>query len=304
LEDVTSHAIDLIEAAYSLEGSDSDWLAHLIDVGAPVLDHGQGIFAFNYVHPARNGGGADVGHNGLHLRSLPTNFLDRLDAARAVIPPEVFHAITLPGFAGTWTEVCRDHPEISPRFLELLGYSDMFAIFACDPNAVGVFIGAPLSAAKTLSPKSREVCQMVAAHIASAFRLRHALKETGMRPGGHSTGFPEEAEAVFDASGFRLIDSLGPAKEATAAEILRAAARSVDAARPRGLTEQERQVVAYVALGERNKLVAYRLGLSPSRISSLLRRAMRKLGVKSRAALIHKVRPMGVPAAMDDEPVA
>jgi DNA-binding NarL/FixJ family response regulator len=98
----------------------------------------------------------------------------------------------------------------------------MFAIFACDPNAVGVFIGAPLSAAKTLSPKSRELCQ----------------------------------------------------------------------------------VVAYVALGERNKLVAYRLGLSPARISSVLRRAMRKLGVKSRAALVHKVRPMGVPAAMDDESVA
>ena len=350
MEDVTSHAIDLIEAAYRLEGSDSDWLAHLIDVGAPILDHGQGIFAFNYLHPARNGGGADVGHDGLHLRSLPTNFLDRLDAARAVIPPKVFHAITLPGFAGTWTEVCRDHPEISPRFLELLGYSDMFAIFACDPNAVGVFIGAPLSAAKTLSPKSRELCQMVAAHIASAFRLRHALKETDMRPGGHSTGFPEEAEAVFDANGFQLIDSVGPAKEATAAEILHAAARSVDAARgelrnddprqaietwtalvsgrwsmldwfdadgrryilavpnppevrdPRGLTEQERQVVAYVALGERNKLVGYRLGLSPSRISSLLRRAMRKLGVKSRAALIHKMRPMGFPVAMDDEP--
>ena len=172
-----------------------------------------------------------------------------------------------------------------------------------------------------------------------------------MRPGSHSTGFPEEAEAVFDANGFQLIDSVGPAKEATASEILHAAARSVDAARgelrnddprqaiktwtalvsgrwsmldwfdadgrryilavpnppevrdPRGLSDQERQVVAYVALGERNKLVAYRLGLSPSRISSLLRRAMRKLGVKSRAALIHKVRPMGVPVAMGDEPV-
>jgi len=352
VEHVTSHAIDLIEAAYGLEGSDSDWLAQLIDVGAPVLDHGEGIFAFNYVHPARHGGGADVGHNGLHLRSLPTNFLDRLDAARAVIPPEVFHAITLPGFAGTWTEASRDYPDVSPRFLELLGYSDMFAIFACDPNGVGVFIGAPLSTAGKFTRESRELCQMVGAHIASAFRLRQGLKDTDVRPPVDPTGLPHEAEAVFDANGFHIVDAVGPAKEATVAEVLRDAARGVDAARgklrnhdpqqaletwtalvngrwsmldwfdtdgrryilampnapevrdPRGLTEQECQVVAYVALGERNNLVAYRLGLSPARISSLLRSAMRKLGVKSKAALVHKLRPLGVPAIIDDEPSA
>ena len=73
---------------------------------------------------------------------------------------------------------------------------------------------------------------------------------------------------------------------------------------PRGLTEQECQVVAYVKLGEVNKLIAYRLGLSPSRISTLLRSAMRKLGVKSRAGLVQKLRALGVPAVIDDEPTA
>ncbi len=64
---------------------------------------------------------------------------------------------------------------------------------------------------------------------------------------------------------------------------------------PRGLTEQEAQVVAYVMLGETSKLIAYRLGLSKARISGLLSSAMRKLGVKSKTALVEKLRPLGSP---------
>lgn len=59
---------------------------------------------------------------------------------------------------------------------------------------------------------------------------------------------------------------------------------------PRGLTERERQVVAYAALGQTNKMIGYRLGLSKSRVSLLLRTAMRKLGTRTRAQLIGKVR--------------
>ena len=68
---------------------------------------------------------------------------------------------------------------------------------------------------------------------------------------------------------------------------------------PRGLTEQEAQVVAYVMLGETSKLIAYRLGLSKARISGLLSSAMRKLGVKSKTALVEKLRPLGSPTPAD-----
>jgi DNA-binding NarL/FixJ family response regulator len=47
---------------------------------------------------------------------------------------------------------------------------------------------------------------------------------------------------------------------------------------PRALTERERQVVAYAALGQSNKLIAYELGLSPSTVGVLLARARAKLG--------------------------
>ena len=80
-----------------------------------------------------------------------------------------------------------------------------------------------------------------------------------------------------------------------------AISNSPEARDPRGLTEQESQVVMYVMLAETSKLIAYRLGLSQARVSALLKSAMYKLGVKSKAALVQKLSPLGVPPVTDDE---
>lgn len=61
---------------------------------------------------------------------------------------------------------------------------------------------------------------------------------------------------------------------------------------PRGLTERENQVVTYAVLGHSNKLIAYRLGLSTSRVSTILRSAMRKLGFRTRAQLVKQLRDL------------
>jgi DNA-binding CsgD family transcriptional regulator len=69
---------------------------------------------------------------------------------------------------------------------------------------------------------------------------------------------------------------------------------------PRGLTEREAQVATYAALGETSKMIGYRLGLSASYVSRLLRDAMRKLDAKTRAQLVDKMRTgqsSGRPAA-------
>jgi DNA-binding CsgD family transcriptional regulator len=62
---------------------------------------------------------------------------------------------------------------------------------------------------------------------------------------------------------------------------------------PRGLTNRECQVVAYAALGESKKLIAYRLGISGPRTSEALRSAMRKLCVKTQAQLVEKLHTLG-----------
>ena len=62
---------------------------------------------------------------------------------------------------------------------------------------------------------------------------------------------------------------------------------------PRGLTERELQVVSYVFYGLTNKMVAYNLGISKGRVSTVLQSAMRKLGVSTRAQLIKKLKDFG-----------
>jgi len=52
------------------------------------------------------------------------------------------------------------------------------------------------------------------------------------------------------------------------------------------LSEQERQVIGHVALGQSNKLAAYELGLSSSTVSTHLTHAMRKLRLRSRVELV------------------
>lgn len=59
-----------------------------------------------------------------------------------------------------------------------------------------------------------------------------------------------------------------------------------DVGDPRGLTEREHQVATYAALGETHKIIGYRLGISRSRVSTLLTSVKRKLDVKTQAQLV------------------
>ena len=63
---------------------------------------------------------------------------------------------------------------------------------------------------------------------------------------------------------------------------------------PRGLSRSERQVVAFAALGDSHKLIAYRLGLSRPHVSNLLASAMRKLSVKTQAQLVERIHALAV----------
>ncbi len=51
------------------------------------------------------------------------------------------------------------------------------------------------------------------------------------------------------------------------------------------LTERERLVTGYLALGHSNKRIAYELGLSQSAVSEVAQRSLAKLGISSRADL-------------------
>jgi DNA-binding CsgD family transcriptional regulator len=52
------------------------------------------------------------------------------------------------------------------------------------------------------------------------------------------------------------------------------------------LSDRERQVVGFAALGHTNKLIAYELGIAAGTVGALLHRAARKLGARSRPETI------------------
>ena len=57
------------------------------------------------------------------------------------------------------------------------------------------------------------------------------------------------------------------------------------------LSARERHVLAFLALGQTNKHIAYELGISASTVGVLLHRAAQKLGCHSRAELLQRYRP-------------
>ncbi len=61
---------------------------------------------------------------------------------------------------------------------------------------------------------------------------------------------------------------------------------------PRGLTEREMQVVTYAVYAHSNKMIAYQLGISRPRVSSLLQSAMKKLSIRTHAELVLKLRDL------------
>ncbi len=73
---------------------------------------------------------------------------------------------------------------------------------------------------------------------------------------------------------------------------LRVRPRSEAAPPARRLSGREAQVLAGVAMGRANKVIAYELGLSESTVSAYVRRASAKMGATSRVGLVRAWREL------------
>ena len=101
-------------------------------------------------------------------------------------------------------------------------------VTATDPRGRGFYIASHLSEATRLTEPERARWQMLGAHLAAGFRLRQGLSDEGTV---WSSELPGGAEAVLDATSFRVTDVSGRAKDAGASEKLREAAVKIDRAR-------------------------------------------------------------------------
>ncbi len=193
---------------------------------------------------------------------------------------------------------------------------------AYDPSGIGVFIAAPQAQrAKLGAPLSARYARL-AAHLASAFRLRTtvATLEAIMAPSGdvvHATGRAKglEARTVLVAATRAMERARGklrrndPDRAIGSGRALVAGRWSVvdhfetDGKRylvarmnepvARGvatLTQRERQVLEFAALDRTNKEIAYDLGIAAATVRVLLSRSARKLGARSRGEVIRTYR--------------
>jgi FixJ family two-component response regulator len=93
-----------------------------------------------------------------------------------------------------------------------------------------------------------------------------------------------------------LLDRIRAALEHDHARQAERADKAASVARISGLTRREREVVARVASGLPNKVIAMELGLSPRTVEVYRAQAMRKTGAKSLAELVQLVVKTGSPA--------
>ncbi len=211
------------------------------------------------------------------------------------------------------------------RVLAARGFADALTINTIDPTRSGCLFFVPVRKTPKLEGKTKQRYARIAAHIAAGLRLRRAapsladeavLDASGNVHDARGAATEKEARAeLHDAvrAAERARGSLRKRDPEAALEIWRglvagrwslvdrfeadgrrfvvAHPNAPNAPDPRGLTERERQVAGYVALGHSNKLIAYELGISASTVGVLASRAAAKLGVKSRASLAAALTP-------------
>lgn len=305
--------VSIVEAAYAIDAPEPVWLHQIVAAIAPRIT--QGLGAMGYVYDLR-AGRVDV-----------TTVAD-LDS---VVPPNVLVAAvgsTTPDYIEeSWKRLrCATASEVPgydeqpavKNYFEPLGVQDMFAVNAFDPSGIGVWIGAPLARRHRVADDERASWSRIAAHVATAFRLRRRVKavEAIVSPRGETVHAEGEATRIaarkkLRAAALAIEHSRGALRKKDASEAVvnwRAlvsgrwslvdqfesdgrrylVARTNDPkpSGPEVLTARERQVLAYAVLGHENKLIAYELGISASTVRVLLSRAARKLDVTTRAQLV------------------
>jgi len=206
------------------------------------------------------------------------------------------------------------------------GIADALMVNAWLRPGSGVCIVAPLRRVSRFPARTASVLGRVARHIAAARRLRQSLRrspdgvaleaEAVFDPRGavlHAEGEaegkperellsatarnlasakerwresdPEQVASLWNAlvdGRWSLVDSF----DRDGKRFLLARRNAMELNEPGALSPAERQVAALFARGHSTKLVAYELGLSASNVSGTLKRALRKLRLRSATELI------------------
>ncbi|MDH5671636.1 MAG: helix-turn-helix transcriptional regulator [Myxococcales bacterium] len=305
-------AISVVEAAYSLDGDEKDWLRKLGDVlgldqglGYQVCvmqTHGQG-------HSWASLGGTTVLQQGTPpgysaaARQLFQSMGPR--ARRCLLFPEA-PLITMSSVLPRQQDVVAENP------LHGIGVADAVRAFVSDQAGTQLVFTGLRSSVATVHRSVRQIWGRLAPHICAGYWLRRMLTKASEACDPLAPLCPQSREGMLELDARRRLRAV--AKQLDRARTRRlepdealmlwrqllcggfsrveqfdavgshlvVAMRGVPSTRdPRGLTYRERQVVELTELGHSNKAIAAKLGLRRSNVSAHQRRALRKLGVES-----------------------
>jgi DNA-binding NarL/FixJ family response regulator len=317
-----AHAIDVVDSAYRLDGTEAEWLAALLAHARPDLDSGCGVYAFtgNESVPNLSASPVFVAHD------LHAGFAERLEALNRDTPSAIYDLLRtrLVTCGGLERTLGAGSPIVQHfrALMEPTGVTDGFSMFAQDAEGGSVTMSAPARSVVDPAPRVRGIWARVGLHIAAALRLRRRL----------AAGATVH-DALLDPSG-KIADASGEVRDDRAAKAaLTRAVQAMDRARsddmrasperaldlweglvagewslvdqwerggrryvaayrnrpsvrdPRACTPTERAVLRYLALGATNKDIAYALGLPAGTVSTSVSRIMRKLRIHRRVDL-------------------
>lgn len=311
--------IDVIEAAYRIDEPEQSWLDNVLAAAGGLIEQGLGSWAATYdIAPD----GAVQMRVPVARNLVGDTTLEAILRAQAGIPPEETARLFQTTRCGTASQVMGDDYEAkaSLAWFEKIGVHDTLGLNFRDPTSTGCMLVSGMPKRDALSTREIAVWSKVAAHVTAGFRLQRA-RAAGASPESRAAavltpaGKVEHAEpaAQTTESRARLREAV-LAMEAARGRLRRdAPEEAVDRWRclvsarwtlldhfevggrryvvarenvalgpPAELTDRERQILSYAALGHHNKLIAYELGIADSTVRVLLARAAAKLGTETR----------------------
>jgi DNA-binding CsgD family transcriptional regulator len=321
----TYDPVTLIEAAYRIEVPVAEWLRELArcarrSLGAANL----GAYALTYdASDVARFTCESFTHDGIRGAALLRFMRHEMPAAWRAEPAVVDAVFRHTPYGPSRRLPLAGAVDAARRHLSDLGAKDILGLNGVNVSGRGVHVGVLFSGHAPASIPV-DVLARLSSHLAASYRLRERLgaapaverAEAILTPNGavvHATAGAKLREARLALAGAAarveaLRQSAGrrdPERAVAQWKALVAARWSLvdhfdhdgkryvlaerndtESAPLAMLTGRERQVVALAAMGHANKMIGYELGISVSTAGVLLSRAARKLGVRSRAALI------------------
>jgi DNA-binding CsgD family transcriptional regulator len=327
--------VDAVEQAYRPGPDPARWLADVVDVLRPSLDRGGGIFGWFY--DARDYRNIQFTHP--TLRDVDPGLLPAIGAALAdehttLDMTRRHYAMPAGPFSHSLGDAFASHVGWRKNVFPT-GTRDLVVLNAMDPNRRGCAVLAPRRQVTPATPARLALLSRVAAHLASAQRLVRAgaaanepeavLSAAGRvehasgpaRDREHREALTGAAQAMDRARG--RMRRLGPEEslrtwramvsgrwtlvdqfDSDGKRFLVARVNPPRAPRLARLSERERQVAGWAALGHSNKLIAYELGVSLSTVAGHLDSALRKLRLR-RTVDLARVFPDALPEPAEAE---